>query len=147
MAIRINKIDKGDIVKINEDSPNATSYYSLWYKEFPVLEIDEKRKYAILDNCGEHCMISFDDLKFLKEGDIPKADKGMLTTDRVKEIDILKDRLNEQLKPLLTLKKKLYSNVDIESPISNEEKELNSQISKIFSDINNLVIEKRKLLK
>ena len=32
MAIRINKIDKGDIVKIYEDSPNATSYYGLWNK-------------------------------------------------------------------------------------------------------------------
>lgn len=87
MAIRINKIDKGDIVKIFEDSPNATSYYALWYKEFPVLEIDEKKKVAIIEHCGEHCMISFDDLKFVKEEDVEMAKRGMMVADSKKKIE------------------------------------------------------------
>jgi len=87
MAIRINKIDKGDIVKIFEDSPNATSYYALWYKEFPVLEIDEKKKVAIIEHCGEHCMISFDDLKFVKEQDVEMAKRGMMVADSKKKIE------------------------------------------------------------
>ena len=87
MAIRINKIDKGDIVKINEDSPNASSYYALWYKEFPVLEIDEKGKTAIIDNFGYHCMISFDDLKFVKEEDVEMAKRGMMVADSKKKIE------------------------------------------------------------
>ena len=63
------------------------------------------------------------------------------------ELESAKQTLLNEVKELITLKKQLYSNVDIESPMSTEEKELNNQIANIWSQINSIVIEKRKLIK
>lgn len=48
---------------------------------------------------------------------------------------------------LSKLYKKLYSNVDIESPMSSEEKVLKQQISALFSEANQIVFEKRNRAK
>ena len=63
------------------------------------------------------------------------------------ELESAKQTLLNEVQKLVTLKKQLYSNVDIESPMSTEEKELNNQIANIWSQINSIVIEKRKLIK
>lgn len=55
-----------------------------------------------------------------------------------------RDLMNE-VKPLIAKKKNLYSNMDIESAMSNEEKQLSKQIASIFSDINALQREINKL--
>lgn len=44
-------------------------------------------------------------------------------------------------------KKKLYSNMDIESPMSNDEKQLDKEIADIFSKINQIVLRKRELIR
>ena len=45
------------------------------------------------------------------------------------------------------LYKRLYLNVDIESPMSTEEKSLKQQISALFSEANQIVLEKRNRVK
>ena len=40
---------------------------------------------------------------------------------------------------LVAIKKRLYSNIDIEQPMSKEEKELNAQIASIYSQVNKVV--------
>jgi len=47
---------------------------------------------------------------------------------------------------ILTAKKKeLYSNMDIEQPMSDDEKSLISEIANIYSRLNQIVKEKRKM--
>jgi hypothetical protein len=64
----------------------------------------------------------------------------------LQEINNRRQELNNEVEPLVKLKKKLYSNIDISQPMSKEEKELNTKIANIFSELNSLVIEKRKLM-
>ncbi len=55
---------------------------------------------------------------------------------------------NELLKKVMILtatKKKLYSNMNIEIPMSNDEKNLTKEIAGIFSRINHIVLEKRAI--
>lgn len=59
------------------------------------------------------------------------------------QLDTEKKELLKQVKPLVALKKKLYSNMDIESAMSVEEKELTTKIAAIFSRINQIAREKR----
>lgn len=63
----------------------------------------------------------------------------------VQELDNKKAELLNKAAELSKLKNKLYSNMDIESPMSADEKELNNKIASIYSKINAIVIEKRKL--
>ena len=46
---------------------------------------------------------------------------------------------------LIAKKKKLYSNIDIESPMSAEEKQLDKDIQSIFSQIQQIILKKRTL--
>ena len=63
----------------------------------------------------------------------------------IEQLQQEKRNLMNEVKPLIAKKKKLYSNMDIESAMSNEEKQLSKQISSIFSDINTLQREINKL--
>ena len=65
----------------------------------------------------------------------------------LQELENEKQQLLKQADLLMAKKKKLFAHVDIESPVSKEEKELNQQISSIFSRINTIVIQKRELKK
>lgn len=49
-----------------------------------------------------------------------------------------------EVNQLTAIKKRLYSDIDIEQPMSKQEKELNSKIAKFYSEINQIIIEKRK---
>jgi hypothetical protein len=40
---------------------------------------------------------------------------------------------------LVAIKKRLYSNMDIEQPMSKEEKDLNAQIASLYSQVNKVV--------
>jgi len=61
------------------------------------------------------------------------------------QLDNEKKELLAKVTILSATKKKLYSNMDIETPMSNEEKELNNEIATIFSRINQIVKEKKAL--
>lgn len=76
-----------------------------------------------------------------------KENTGLMENKEMKlnELEERKIRLLAKGKELSELRKELYGNVDIESPKSEDEKELDKQIADVFSEINQIVLEKRKL--
>ena len=60
-------------------------------------------------------------------------------------MDTVKNDLIKKADVLIAKKKKLYSNVDIESPMSADEKKLNKDIADLFSQIQQLILQKRKI--
>jgi len=50
-----------------------------------------------------------------------------------------KANLLNTVNELVAIKKRLYSNMDIEQPMSKEEKDLNAQIAKLYSQVNKVV--------
>jgi len=69
------------------------------------------------------------------------------SSEIIKDLDKVKTDLLKKVDVLIAKKKKLYSNVDIESPMSADEKKLDKDIADIFSQINQLVLQKRSLKK
>jgi len=69
------------------------------------------------------------------------------SSEILKDLDKVKSDLLKKAEVLIAKKKKLYSNVDIESPMSVDEKKLDKDIADIFSQINQLVLQKRSLKK
>ena len=67
------------------------------------------------------------------------------SSEIIKDLDKVKNDLLKKVDVLIAKKKKLYSNVDIESPMSVDEKKLDKDIADIFSQINQLVLQKRSL--
>jgi hypothetical protein len=65
----------------------------------------------------------------------------------VKDLDKVRHDLIKKVDVLIAKKKKLYSNVDIESPMSADEKKLDKDIADIFSQIQQLILQKRSLKK
>ena len=65
--------------------------------------------------------------------------------DIIKDLDKAKNDLLKKVDILIAKKKKLYSNVDIESPMTTDEKKLDKDIADLFSQINKLVLQKRNL--
>ena len=82
---------------------------------------------------------------------IPMRLKNILnestTSDIIKDLDKEKNDLLKKVDVLVAKKKKLYSDVDIESPMSSDEKKLDKDIADLFSQINQLVLQKRSLKK
>ena len=73
--------------------------------------------------------------------------KEATTSDIIKDLDKVKNDLIKKVDVLIAKKKKLYSNVDIESPMSADEKKLNKEIADLFSEIQQLIQQKRSLKK
>jgi len=70
------------------------------------------------------------------------------TPDQViKDLDKAKNDLLKKVNALIAKKKKLYSDVDIEAPMSADEKKLDKDIADLFSQINKLVLQKRSVKK
>jgi hypothetical protein len=67
------------------------------------------------------------------------------TSDIIKDLDKVRNDLIKKVDVLIAKKKKLYSNVDIESPMSADEKKLDKDIQSIFSQIQQLIQQKRTL--
>jgi hypothetical protein len=63
----------------------------------------------------------------------------------IKDLDKVRHDLIKKVDILIAKKKKLYSNVDIESPMSVEEKQLDKDIQSIFSQIQQIILKKRTL--
>ncbi len=60
------------------------------------------------------------------------------------ELRTEKDQLLKRFNNLSETKKMLYSNVDIESPMSIEEKQLNRELALIASEMNSIVMKIRQ---
>ena len=71
--------------------------------------------------------------------------KETTSKDIVKDLDKVKNDLLKKVAVLVAKKKKLYSNVDIESPMSSAEKKLDKDIADLWSQINKLVRQKRSI--
>ena len=63
----------------------------------------------------------------------------------IKDLDKVRHDLIKKVDVLIAKKKKLYSNVDIESPMSADEKQLDKDIQSIFSQIQQIIQQKRKI--
>ena len=66
---------------------------------------------------------------------------------RIEAINNERKELRKKVSSLVELKNKLFSNMNIESPMCKEEKNLTKEIASIYSKMNALVREKRNLLK
>ena len=73
--------------------------------------------------------------------------KEATSSEIIKDLDKVKNDLLKKADILIAKKKKLYSNVDIESPMSADEKKLNKEIADLFSEIQQLILQKRSLKK
>jgi len=63
----------------------------------------------------------------------------------IKDLDKVRHDLIKKVDVLITKKKKLYSNVDITTPMSADEKQLDKDIQSIFSQIQGIIQQKRKI--
>lgn len=127
-----NKLDKKYIDDI-EDQIGGLKY----------LESDYKRG----DADWEEVLVAIEDVQDLikKSLKIKETVKESSKDDIIKDLDKAKNDLLKKVDVLIAKKKKLYSNVDIETPMSADEKKLDKDIADLFSDINKLVLQKRSL--
>jgi hypothetical protein len=63
----------------------------------------------------------------------------------IKDLDKVRNDLIKKVDVLIAKKKKLYSNVDITTPMSADEKQLDKDIQSIFSQIQQIIQQKRKI--
>ncbi len=99
--------------------------------------------------------IDFDDKRYKEPGYQPdtedKEDRGYepvkeeTASEIIKDLDKVRHDLIKKVDVLIAKKKKLYSNVDIESPMSADEKQLDKDIQSIFSQIQQIILKKRSL--
>jgi hypothetical protein len=66
-------------------------------------------------------------------------------SDIIKDLDKVRHDLIKKVDVLIAKKKKLYSNMDIESPMSADEKQLDKDIQSIFSQIQQIIQQKRTI--
>lgn len=76
---------------------------------------------------------------------IKDINESTTPSDIIKDLDKAKNDLLKKVDVLVAKKKKLYSNVDITSPMSADEKKLDKDIADLFSQINSLVLQRRKV--
>jgi hypothetical protein len=65
--------------------------------------------------------------------------------DIIKDLDKVRHDLIKKVDVLIAKKKKLYANVDITTPMSADEKQLDKDIQSIFSQIQGIIQQKRKI--
>ena len=89
------------------------------------------------------------DFRTIRRGPYFKTDTNKVNeatpSEIIKDLDKVKTDLIKKVDVLIAKKKKLYSNVDIESPMSADEKKLDKDIQSIFSQIQQLILQKRSL--
>ena len=67
------------------------------------------------------------------------------TSNIIKDLDKVRHDLIKKVDVLIAKKKKLYANVDITTPMSADEKQLDKDIQSIFSQIQGIIQQKRKI--
>lgn len=130
--INLLKATYGDIKKINPNSP-AVKKLMMVLKKLPKddLETLSKAKINFVSTMAQSILR---DSNVSESTDIDNLQKRK--TDLLKQVD-----------PLIAKKKKLYSDVDITTPKSSDEKKLDKEIADLFSEINDLVHKIAKLKK
>lgn len=130
--INLLKATYGDIKKINPNSPAAKKLMMALKKlSKDDLETLSKAKINFVSTMAQSILR---DSNVSESTDIDNLQKRK--TDLLKQVD-----------PLIAKKKKLYSDVDITTPKSSDEKKLDKEIADLFSEINDLVHKIAKLKK
>ena len=106
-----------------------------------------KKAFKMMPNSPAQLKVRAEIDKLTKQIDKLKKEsiKEETASEIIKDLDKVKTDLLKKADVLIAKKKKLYSNVDIESPMSADEKKLDKDIADIFSQINQLVLRKRTL--
>jgi hypothetical protein len=150
-----NTIKQFDAMKPTTESVNESKLSFSQLKKGQVLlnKFRSGRKYTIIDVDSKSAT-----LKNLQTGNTIviyslnnyelKESVNESTPDQViKDLDKAKNDLLKKVDALIAKKKKLYSDVDIEAPMSSDEKKLDKDIADLFSQINKLVLQKRSVKK
>ena len=66
-------------------------------------------------------------------------------TDQILTLDSKKQEMLSQVSILVDLRKAIFGHIDISQPKSIQEKEFDSKINHLFSEINKTIIQKRNL--
>ena len=113
------------------------------------IKIEYSTSRVFIPNKGYFPFKTFNDIKNIinKKSSLKESVNEVTPADVIKDLDKVKNDLLKKVDVLVAKKKKLYSNVDIESPMSADEKKLDKDIADLFSQINTLVLQKRNLKK
>ena len=84
--------------------------------------------------------------EYLLKISVKNAVSESLKEEKLKKIDDKKEMLKQKVNKLVAFKKQTYGKMDISSPMSKEEKDLDKEIAGIYSEINQLIIEKRQVI-
>ena len=127
-------------------SKNEVAYLTYGGKEISSGDWDVDADAYFMNHSSWKGQKAFDDGKdviryFKKNNIITESSKD----DILKDLDKAKTDLLKKVEVLIAKKKKLYSNVDITTPMSADEKKLDKDIADLFSQINTLVLQKRDI--
>lgn len=140
-------VPDGSFIKKGKKRKLDTDKSEDWYENGGYTQTDFPKADAIFgdDDAEERTIkytiknlptIEYTPTEFIKEATASEVIKDLdkVRTDLIKKVDIL-----------ISKKKKLYSDVDITTPMSADEKKLDKDIQDIFSQIQQLIQQKRKI--
>lgn len=140
-----NKSDKGHI-KFNFVDINAKHKFLSKEKSYvnsieKALSRKFKKDVLLAGITHGSSMVSYDIFSDINES----VNESSNPSDIIKDLDKVRTDLIKKVDILIAKKKKLYSDVDIESPMSADEKKLDKDIQTIFSQIQQIIQQKRKI--
>ncbi|WP_375559066.1 Eco57I restriction-modification methylase domain-containing protein [Bernardetia sp. OM2101] len=126
------------------------SFYDSYGKFISNNQVPNAKLVYFIDNINQYYRgkekVNPNLIAFLKKPILSQKEKTSTSEpNELEALDKRKQMLSEKVKSLSAKKKKLYSNMDITSPKSKAEKELEQEISTIYSEINSIVGQKRKI--
>lgn len=140
--------DLSKFIKANKSKINSKdfNYIEDEVESLKYLESDYKRGKADRQEVEVAVIDAQDSIKRAMSIKVESVNEET-ASEIIKDLDKVKNDLLKKVDTLVVKKKKLYSNVDIESPMSADEKKLDKEIADLFSQINQLVLQKRSLKK
>jgi len=162
MEKKNNKVEELPIEEFDNDTQDVRDEFN---KKFSNKSNDITKSLDVLISAFEQGVLNYDEIekahKYIRK--VPDGKGGFNyiyeeSKDSVKTegkesvvtIESLEKKKTELLKTaedLSKLKKKLYSNKDIESPKSQDEKDLDKNVADAYSEINSIVLQKKELAK
>ena len=162
MEKKNNKVEELPIEEFDNDTQDVRDEFN---KKFSNKSNDITKSLDVLISAFEQGVLNYDEIekahKYIRK--VPDGKGGFNyiyeeSKDSVKTegkesvvtIESLEKKKTELLKTaedLSKLKKKLYSNKDIESPKSQDEKDLDKKVADAYSEINSIVLQKKELAK
>lgn len=146
-----NILNEAKVIKVKFNDNDQTLYFSDGEKSKVDYDGEFKYKGKWFDTSDMNSakdlekMLSkaFPGTKFIQTESVNESTPNQV----IKDLDKAKNDLLKKVDALIAKKKKLYSDVDIEAPMSADEKKLDKDIADLFSQINKLVLQKRSVKK